>query len=192
MDDLVQAFIADKVVGKHILNEVDRGRGRLRSFLQKSLEHYGIDKARKRSERTGHDSENIGEHTATRGEPCLFDVQWAKRILHAAADKTEAYWQDQSRPEMWVTLQGRSLHTLLNRPEPLGYDELSEQTGLPENELMKILPTAKRSFGRHLREVVGEYTRPEGIDEELADLMAVLRQADGVLHHRESKDPGQR
>jgi len=190
VDDLVQSFIADKVVGKHILNEVDRGRGRLRSFLQKSLEHYGIDKARKRSERTGHDPENIGEQAPTPDEVCLFDVQWAKRILNAAADKTEAYWQTQERPEMWVTLQGRSLHTLIRRPEPVGYDELSKQTGLPESELMKILPTAKRSFGRHLREVVGEYTRSEDIDSELADLMTVMRQADGLLQCRESGELG--
>jgi len=73
-------------------------------------------------------------------------------------------------------LEGRVIGPLLDGSSPVPNEELVQRLGLnsPE-EAWNLLATAKRTFARALRSVVGEYEKDERrIEEEIADLRAAL------------------
>src|SRR3954468_16201696 len=87
-DDLVQGFVADKVIGQNLLARAAQGRGKFRSFLLGALDHYAVgqfryDTARKRcpagavldiADQTGLSSADA--------EPSLqFTLAWARQIV---------------------------------------------------------------------------------------------------------------
>src|SRR5687768_9480544 len=48
-DDLLQSFVADKVIGRNILAAADRSRGRFRAFLMTALNNFARNQSRDES-----------------------------------------------------------------------------------------------------------------------------------------------
>jgi hypothetical protein len=70
---------------------------------------------------------------------------------------------------------------LEGKPSP-SYQELVERFGFSSpTQASNMLVTAKRTYARVLRSVIGEYARDEQeIDDELADLQAILARCGSV------------
>jgi hypothetical protein len=183
-DDLLQEFVAGKILEKDLIARADRKLGKFRTFLLTALDRFLVDsirarQAKKRAPDAGR-LQRIGERRepvqAAAGPSKAFDVAWARGVLDEALRRMQAQCESTGRPEVWGVFQCRVLEPILNGTEPAGYDELIERFGLKSpSQASNVLITAKRTYARALRSVVAEYARDgHEIAEEIAQLREVL------------------
>jgi DNA-directed RNA polymerase specialized sigma24 family protein len=93
VDDLLQGFIADRVIGGDLLAAADRGRGRFRAFLVTSLNNFAAnclreETAAKRAPKgravVSLASPELASKTGDHSSADAFDVDWAREVLAEA------------------------------------------------------------------------------------------------------------
>ena len=182
-DDLLQSFIADKVVEQGLVGSADRGKGKFRTFLLASLGRYHVsqirkDKALKRSPGEGElvAFEEYHEPATEASPDRAFEVAWAREVIAEATRRTQAECERAGRHDVWNLLKGRVLDPALQGVPPLSYNELVEQFGLESPlQVSNLLVTGRRMYGRNLRAVIAEYAGDEQeIDEEMRELRSIL------------------
>ncbi|QDU72565.1 hypothetical protein [Mucisphaera calidilacus] len=188
-DELLQGFIADKVIERNLLSKADQARGKFRTLLLTALNNYVIsvkraEKAAKRqpggSLRSIDDegAEHLGAvedaHVRT------FEVEWARLVLNQTVERVREQCDSSQRPELWGILEMRILRPTLEGSEPTDYDTLVKQFQFKSPmQASNALITAKRMFVRQLREVISAYAQSEDeIDREIEELRDLLSGAD--------------
>jgi hypothetical protein len=182
-DDILQGFIASRVLEQGLLGQADRNFGRFRGFLLSTLRAYVADQARhngraKRSA-TGEvlSLDSAPEPSDNSGDPrMIFDVEWARRVLSEALEQMRTQCVASGRSDLWVVFDERVVGPTLGQRPAMPYAELVARLGLGSAEqASNLLMTAKRLFRRCLRSVVRGYVADEAeVDEELADLERIL------------------
>jgi RNA polymerase sigma-70 factor (ECF subfamily) len=188
-EDLVQGFIADKVVASEILSYADRERGKFRTFLCTALDHYAVSqnrmaRAKKRSPGDGGavgDLDDAPEPADSDGaDPAdSFDVSWARQVIDQSVELMRQECISSKRPELWELFDLRVLGPTLRGVAPPPYEQLvARSKALSPLQLSNQLVTAKRMFTRILRNVISEYARDESeVEEEIRDLKVILARA---------------
>jgi len=182
-DDVVQSFLADKVLEDGLIGLADPGRGRFRTFLATSLDRYLVshiraERAKKRGGGMSHVQLNA-ESPVVDPTPLphhAFDVSWARQVLADAVNAMQAECLASGRGDVWGVFEGRVLLPLLHGGEQASYAELVRRYGfISPSQASNVLVTANRMFARELRKVVGAYTLTDAqADEEIADLRRIL------------------
>lgn len=182
-EDIVQGFIADKVLENRIIEAVDQ-RQQFRSFLATALRNYAISLFRKgqASKRGGGQKpvellEGVMEDTHASPD-VIFDREWARWIITKALHHMQLECEAADRSKEWTIFSLRIAHPILEGEEPPSYSELIEQTDLSSpSEASNLLTTAKRRYERCLRKVVGDYAGDDdAVDDEICDLQRILSQ----------------
>jgi DNA-directed RNA polymerase specialized sigma24 family protein len=182
-DDLVQGFIATRVLDSELLASADRGRGRFRTYLLTALDRYVLnqarhDRAKKRSAEGGAAPiDAVPEPVSGEAPPDrTFEIAWARSIVAQAIARMEAECVALARADVWGVFQDRVLGPLLHGAEPMPYAAMVERFGFASPaQASNVLVTGKRTFARALRAVVLQYERDEtDVDEEIADLLRAL------------------
>lgn len=180
-DDLLQGFLASKVLDQQILRQADRGRGKFRTFLMTALERFAISEYRK--ETAARRSPGAGavrpldgieevEEPPAREAADLFDVEWAKQAVEVAVGRMRRECEAGGRTDVWGVFKARVLDPALSGAEPVPYEQLVPQLRLASAEqASNLLATAKRMFSRNLREVVAEYADDDDDAEEEVRLL---------------------
>lgn len=179
-DDLLQGFMADKVVEKGILGGADVARGRFRSYLLVALDRYVLSQARRdRAAKRGlglADGERAGagERVAAAGEPSdAFEAAWARELVAEAKRRMKMNCQNAGRRDVWEVF-ARHIGP------PVGDANGDEPAGRPvdRKQQANLLVTAKRAFRRAVRSVIADYVdSDEQVDEEIRDLKRALARA---------------
>ena len=183
-DDVLQEFVAQKVLQKNLIGHADRALGKFRTFLLTALDRFLLNWLR---------LQRLGKHVDggqlvgidEEAHECLdreetpseaFDVSWARQIIQRALARMRSECESSGRGELWSLFECRVVGPTLEGKPSLGYGELVERFGLSSpTQASNMLVTAKRMYVRVLRSVIGEYARDEQeIDDELADLQAIL------------------
>jgi DNA-directed RNA polymerase specialized sigma24 family protein len=185
-EDLVQGFIADKILDRDLLARASERRGRFRSLLLRSLENYVIDQIR-RKRSSGSNLAAAGrlgddEHRQLdKGEATLdpFDVAWARQVLEQAVAKMRDGCREQGHHDRWRVFEMRVLRPFWNgQPEPTCEELMTEFGFASPRQASNALVTAKRHFRRMLEETVAEYLCDgENVDDELKQLALIVGQA---------------
>jgi RNA polymerase sigma-70 factor (ECF subfamily) len=188
-DDLIQGFLASKVLEDQILARADPARGKFRTFLMTALERYAISEYRRDSSATRSpgqapaplDEIAEAEHPS-RDAADLFDVAWAKQAVEVAVGRMRRECEAGGRADLWAVFKARVLDPALRDDEPTPYERLVPELGLESAaKAANLLATAKRMFSRNLNEVVAEYADDDAdAAEELGRLRAVLSQGGGA------------
>jgi RNA polymerase sigma-70 factor (ECF subfamily) len=182
-DDLLQGFLADKVLQQNMIALADPNRGRFRTFLLTALERFVIDahryeSARKRTPRSRMlDVSAHAEQVVTPQNPSdAFDRAWAGEVLSEVMRRMKADCDGNDRRHLWGIFEARMLLPITDGAHPPEHEELARRWGLDSaRQAANALGTAKRLFTRHFREVVGEYAADESeIGEELRELWEVF------------------
>src|SRR5687767_14005339 len=194
VDDLLQGFVASKVLEQNLVAVADQRRGRFRTFLLTSLDHYVLDMIRERSgakRSPGADKSLLslddpfvggeaGDAPAAAAPGAdSFDVVWAQQVVREAVERMRFECEVSGRSDLWALFDARVAGVLLQGRTVVPYDELVTRLGFETPaQATNALATAKRMFQRMLRAVVGEYAEDENeIEEELADLKRILKQS---------------
>jgi len=177
-DDILQGFIADKVLEKDLFSKADKARGRFRSFLVTSLHNYALSVLRRtRKEPFAVADPPAGEHVSDAASPAeTFDRVWAMEVIQAALGRMHAHCIETGREDMWEMFRLRVLDPIINGRKAVPYVELVQQLSLRSPmQGFNLLTTAKRAFVRNLRAVIEEYAAPGcDVEEEIRDLRAIL------------------
>jgi RNA polymerase sigma-70 factor (ECF subfamily) len=178
--DLTQGFFA-RLLEKNHLGQVNRDKGRFRSFLLASLRHYLSDERdRAHALKRGGGQRLISldgqaaeeryrlEPVDERSPDVLFDRRWALTILERAQQRLR---------EECVEAGREALHDELVRPawETVPYAELGVRWGMTESAIKSAAHRLRRRLGELLREEIARTVcSPAELDEEIRYLMRVL------------------
>jgi RNA polymerase sigma-70 factor (ECF subfamily) len=172
-DDLLQGFVADKVVESGLVGRADVAKGRFRSFLLVALDRYIVSQRRhdRAAKRGGNSAAShpvdLANAAAPNGEPSdAFDTAWAREIVAEAKRRMESACCGHGRADVW-TVFTQHIATLPVK-NPTGAARHSKKES-------NLLVTAKRAFRRAVRSVIADYVRDEHeIDDEIRDLKRAL------------------
>lgn len=188
-DDLVQEFIASRILEKDLIARADRNRGRFRSYLLKSLDRFLIDwvrhaRAKRRSPGDGaivplDDQDQSLEWQETPSG--VFHATWARGVVAEALRRVRSQCESSSRMDLWGILECRLLDPILKGTEPADYGQLVKRFELKSPaQASNLLITARRMCARALRAVVAEYAQDDQeIESEIAELKEILAQSGG-------------
>lgn len=185
-EDILQGFIAARFVEKNALSAADRDRGKFRTFLCTCIDNYTRNHLRSRGAAKRAPEQAIGFEPGSSGDvggdptpDTAFDVAWARDLLGHALSRMEAECSANGREDLWKIFDQRIRRPILEGVEPVPYDKLVAELGLPSPvQASNLLMTAKRMFQRLLREEVAQYAEgEENVDAEINDLLQILAQA---------------
>lgn len=182
--DITQGFFT-ALLERNFLRHIDRGRGRFRSFIRASLEHYLSDawdraSAQKRgggrppvSLDFGAAETEIAQHGASDDPPDrVFQREWALRVMERALENLRGEFTASGRREEFEALR---LHLSLAEREAPSYAHVGKALGLSEDEVRNRLHRARMLFRKAILEVIGSYTEcDEDARDELRDLFSAF------------------
>jgi RNA polymerase sigma factor (sigma-70 family) len=183
-EDLIQGFF-ERLIGKGDLADVDPERGRFRSFLLAALKHYlANERDRLQSWKRGgrhcfvpldtdtaeirYGAEPIDTLTADR----IYDRRWALTILDQVMVRLRAEFRHRGKERLFDALK-----TCLTADRgAVPYAELARQLDVNEGAIKVAVHRLRRHYRELLRDEIAQTVGdPAAVEEELRDLMAVLR-----------------
>ena len=184
-DDLLQDFVADKIIERNLLASAEPERGRFRSFLLATLNHYAISAHRSAAAAKRAPAEGVAplgdaadDHPAGAGaDPAeQFNYAWARETIAEALRRMRLECDASGRADLWTVFAGRVVRPAMDGAEPLAYDAIVAELRLATPlQACSLLTTAKRMFLRNLRAVAAEYTADEaGAESEILELREIL------------------
>ena len=181
--DLTQAFFAYLLSGDRIGN-VDRERGRFRSYLLGAMDHFLSDQRKYRNAQKrggGKPLVSIEEELAEnryQNEPVddvtpekLFERKWAMTILNESRSLLEREFSDQGKGEIFAEIGSY----LTEAPPPGGYAEIAGRLQLKEDNVRAMVSRMRKRYRAILRQQVFATVSSENeIDGEIRDLLSAF------------------
>jgi RNA polymerase sigma-70 factor (ECF subfamily) len=182
-EDLLQAFFA-RFLEKRCLNDVDRSKGRFRSFLLAALKHFLAnewDKARavKRGGQAQFVSLDDGDaETRYWEEPAeamtpekLYEQRWVCVLLERVMQRLEHDSDDAGKGQFFEALKP----FLIGESHSVGYAELAAQFDVSEAALKMKIQRLRHRYQRLLREEIAHtVATPEEVEDEIRYLFRVV------------------
>jgi len=181
--DMTQEFFA-RFLGRNVVSQADRDRGRFRSFLLASMKHFLANEwdrsnAIKRGGKcvfvpwdaepaAGLDVVAAPELTAEK----LYERQWALTLLDQVFTRLREECVAAGKAELFDTLRVY----LSGEKAAAAYAQAAERLGMSAGAVQVAVHRLRRRYGELLRaEIAHTVSRLEEIDEELRHLFAALR-----------------
>lgn len=183
IEDTIQGFLTDKFVLRNILEYVQEGKGRLRDYLRRCLDHYVYEQHRSKASAAWDQRVGLDELNPESAEPsqpegiCSFDAAWAHAVVTETVSRTKSQFCGSDRSHVWDIFDRCIVKPLFTNEPAVPYSELAESTGLTIKAVRNRRVTALRAFGKHLTAVVAEYVGndPSRIESEINDLNQIMR-----------------
>lgn len=180
--DLTQEFFA-RLLGRRYLSVADRNRGKFRSFLLGSLEHFLArewTKARAQKRGGGRAILSLDEAEVRYGrEPVdeltpekIYDRRWATTILGQAMTSLRKECLGSEKEDLFCRVES----SLSGEKGEQSYTEIARALNMTEGALKVAVHRLRQRYGELVRgEIAQTVTTPTEVDEELRYLLAVLR-----------------
>jgi len=181
--DLTQQFFLG-FLRRESIKKASQARGRFRTFLLTSLQHFLVDEwkaasALKRGGGLAFISFDALDETSRRAiEPAMTDTParafergWAAVVLEEAARR---HREEHNRADQLALYQQLSrLHSEVD--EAPGYTALAAEMGVPIGTLKSLVSRFRKRYRALIREVIGEtVTGPEELEDELRHLLQIF------------------
>lgn len=182
-EDLVQGFLSHILSGK-ALGDLDRSRGRFRSFLLASFNHWMVNdwKHATRQKRGGTtpplsldlESAESGlklDPADHRSPDRLFDREWALALLDKVLTDLEADAEKEGNATQFAALKT----CLTADSKKIPYPELAAGLGMSEGALRVAVHRLRKRYRNALEsEVARTLSNPDTVEDELHSLFAAL------------------
>ena len=181
--DLTQAFF-EKLLEKDYLADADRERGRFRTFLLASLNHFLTNEWRRaRAEKRGGGATviSLDEDAAEeryQEEPAdhltaerLFERRWALTLLENVLGRLRREMEEEGKGEVFEQLKEYLSTGKLELP----YAMIGERLGLSEGNTRVIAHRLRNRYRELMREGIAQTVQDPGdVDDEIRHLITVL------------------
>jgi len=180
---LTQEFFVN-LLAKNYLKDVEPAKGRVRSFLLASLNHFlANERAKSMTQKRGGgllhlpldfcDAEQRyasgPSHSLT--PEALFDAEWARTTIDAALHQLEAEYTKTGRSDVFAGLKS----CLSGARTDIPYRELARNLKMTEGAAKVAVHRLRSRYGALLRGAIASTVeRPEDIDDELKYLATVV------------------
>jgi RNA polymerase sigma factor (sigma-70 family) len=185
--DLVQDFFVF-CLQRDFFDQADPARGRFRSFLLGSLQHFLANArraahAQKRRPEQGFvplrnpaTASSVGFEPADRTTPeAVFHHAWVSDLIQRVLRRLEQECQATDKRAHYEILRQRLVLPALEGAEPPPLRDLAQQFGLSEKQAANRLLTARRAYQRLLQEEIRGYAGSEDeVAAEIRDLFHFL------------------
>jgi RNA polymerase sigma-70 factor (ECF subfamily) len=184
-EDLTQAFFY-QVLEKNYLGAVDRRKGKFRSFLLASLNHFlsnqrDFRNAEKRG--GGKATLSLDEQDAEgryKLEPAtdltpekIFEYRWAATLLDQVRQKLGVECEAAGKVAFFQEVQAY----LMSDPPSGGYHPVADKLGMSAGAVAVAVHRLRQRFGELVKEEVkGTVASPEDVDSEMSHLLQVFRE----------------
>ena len=181
-EDLTQAFFV-RLLGQQMLAAAQRERGKFRSFLLASLNHFLADEwdkagAQKRGARRivsldaqTAESRYFAEPHDALAPDKLFERQWALRLLEEVLRLLQAEYAAAGQAALFEHLR----FGLTGDKSALPYAELATQLGMTEGAVKVAVHRLRQRYRARLREEIAHTVAgPDEVEEELRFLFRAL------------------
>lgn len=182
--DLTQEFFA-RLLKRNYLTAADRNRGRFRSFLLGSLEHFLArewTKAHAQKRGGGHHLFSLDELDAEgryQLEPAheltaekMFDRRWATTLLEQAMCRLRDECMANAKGDLFAKVEG----VIAGERGAVPYAEIASALAMNEGALKVAVHRLRQRYGELVRsEIAQTVADPAEAEEELHYLIAVLR-----------------
>ncbi len=183
--DLTQEFFA-RLLARNYLNVADRNKGKFRSFLLGSMEHFLARQWTKAhaQKRGGGQSvfslDALNPESRYRMEPVndltaerIFERRWATTLLEEAMARLGAECVTSKKGDLFAKLQP----LLSGDNGDLSYGEVGASLNMSAGAIKVAIHRLRQRFGELIREEIAQtVATPEQVDEELRYLVALLRE----------------
>lgn len=180
--DLTQGFF-EQFLARNDLAKADPKRGRFRSFLLKSMQHFLANEqrhARRLKRGGGQPAVSLDDTAETRYrvEPYhnltpdkLYERRWAMTLINRALQRLREDYAAAGQAALCQELEG-----LLTGTGGGSLAEIGQRLGLSEGAVKVASHRLRKRFGKVLREVILDTVpSPEEVDAELRDLQAIIQ-----------------
>jgi DNA-directed RNA polymerase specialized sigma24 family protein len=181
--DLTQAFLTS-LIERQDLKRVSQGRGRFRSFLLASLQHFlANDAARQRTAKRGGGVQMLSLDAAEpearyRLEPVgaatpesLYERRWALMVIDRVLARLRGEWRAEDRVREFDALKT----CLLGEAPDGGYAALAATLGTSEGAVKVAVHRLRRRFQAELKRDIGETVADSAdVDDEIRYLIRAL------------------
>ena len=182
-EDLVQGFI-EHLLERRFFQAANPEKGRFRSYLLTSLNHYladDADRACRLKRGAGKPLLSLdavmaeGRYAQEPVDPCdpeqLFERRWALTLLDTVLHRLEAEASESGRTNLFQQIKG----VLLGDRGGVSYAELGAQLGMSEAALTMTVHRLRRRYRELVREEIAHtVSSPAEIEEEMRHLFQVL------------------
>ena len=182
--DLTQEFFA-RLLARNYLNVADRNKGKFRSFLLGSLEHFLArewTKARAQKRGGGQAIFSINEMDPESRyiiEPAhgltpekIFDRRWATTLLEQAMSRLRQESVANHKTDLFAKVEC----LLSGEKGEASYAEIAVALNMSEGAIKVAVHRLRQRYGELVRDEIAQTVNtPEAVDEELRYLFAVLR-----------------
>lgn len=179
-EDLTQEFFA-RLLAKNYLADVDRAKGKFRSFLLASLKHFLAnewDRAQAKKRGGGHTIISLDAETRYRQEPMdelsadkLLDRQWAIALLDQVLARLGAEYADAGKSEVFEQLK----NSLTGNRDSIPYAAIAAKLDTTEGAVKVAVHRLRQRYRKLLREEIAHtVASPAEIDEEIRHLFAAF------------------
>ena len=183
--DLTQEFFA-RLLARNYLSTADRNKGKFRSFLLGSLEHFlAREWTRGQALKRGGgntlfslnqiDAENLYLLEPTTGLTAerFFDRRWATTLLERAMSRLREECQESQKIELFDRVEG----CLSGERGERSYGEIGAALHMSAGAIKVAVHRLRQRYGELVRnEIAQTVATPEEVDDELHYLLAVLRE----------------
>jgi RNA polymerase sigma-70 factor (ECF subfamily) len=180
--DLTQEFFA-RLLEKDILADVDRGKGKFRSFLLATCNHFlanEYDRARARKRGGGRRMFSLDAADAEGrylAEPAdgltpekLFERRWALALLQLVMMRLRDEFESKAKGRLFDRLRG-----FLVGDKGTGYRAAADELGLSEGAVKVAVHRLRQRYRQLLhQEIVRTVAAPEEVEEEVRSLFAAV------------------
>jgi len=181
--DAVQGFFLS-LLQRQSLKNVDRDKGRFRSFLMGAVNHYLADEyAKTTTQKRGSGHQPISLHgldpedryrlePSVAADPAwIFDRRWALTVLDRALERLERDYHDTGRGDLFAALNP----LLTSEPGSGGYAEIAARLRMNEGALKTAVHRLRRRYRELCREEVSQtVAEPSEVEVELRYLCEML------------------
>ncbi len=181
--DLTQEFFV-RLLEKDYLRDVDRSKGKFRSFLMVALKHFlSKERARGKTLKRGGGQrllslDIISAEDRYRREPednltaeKLFEHRWALTLLDRVLTRLSEEYEASGKATMFEQLQG----CLTGDSDLLPYAELARRLGMTEGAVKVAVHRLRKRYRGVLRDEIAQTVAdPSEIDEEIRQLFSAL------------------
>jgi len=185
--DLTQGFFAEVVLGRDLIQQADRARGRFRTFLLTALDRFVTSDYRKRAACIRRPEGGILALDAMADGPPpvparsakpdeAFAHAWALQLVEDVLEAVEAACRQAGQVQHWEVFRRTVVAPALSGAEAPAMSRLCEELGIEgPGRASNMNVTVKRRFRSVLRARVRESVESDDeVEREIRDLMEIL------------------
>ena len=184
--DLTQGFFQEVVLGRELIPQADRSKGRFRTFLLTSLDRYliNVQKAQTAQKRMPRhklvsltfEPPDLPETVSALSPEDGFNYAWVSSLLEHVLVEVEAACRKEGKTVHWAIFNERILQPATAGTDPPVMSEICRKHGIrspiqASNMIVTIKRRLQKAFAEHLRNSV---TSDEEADDELNEIKRFL------------------